>query len=196
MKKLNLISRILKILMLIIIIIVLVYVFLLFFSKKNNASYDITDKVDSYVLLSRDSDLYKSYFNDLKEVFESENIDYEKYATIISKLFIIDFYTLSNKNLNNDIGGIQYLKDELKENFILNAKNTIYKYINSGVEFPTVSNITCDKVESSTYEIDNVSYDAYLVNLKWNYEKDLGYDDEGTIVLIKDNNRLYIVEKK
>ena len=106
MKKLNLISKILKMLMLIIIIIVLVYVFLLFFSKKNNASYDITDKVDSYVLLSRDSDLYKSSFNDLKEVFESENIDYEKYATIISKLFIIDFYTLSNKNLNNDICGI------------------------------------------------------------------------------------------
>ena len=157
-----------------------------------------TDKIKyGYTQYSRDTKLYKEIFNNLKNELNKDELDYKKYAENISKLFIIDLYTLNNKNSKEDVGGIQYLRDELKENFILNASNTMYKYVGrEDITLPEVSSIELVNITEGKYSISNVEYNSYEVNLKWEYKKDLGYDKEGKIIVIKDGEQLYIVEKE
>ena len=57
-----------------------------------------------YTLSKNDTDVYKDAFNELKDVLNEENINYEEYAKLISKLFIIDVFTLDNKLASTDIG--------------------------------------------------------------------------------------------
>jgi hypothetical protein len=73
----------------------------------------------------------------------------------------------------------------------------MYKYIGlDNSEFPEVKSIELVSIEESEYSIKDTKYEAYNVNLKWEYKKDLGYDKEGKIVVIKDGEELYIVEKE
>jgi hypothetical protein len=44
---------------------------------------------------------------------------------ILQNYFVADFYNINNKNNKNDVGGLQFIKEEMKENFILNATDTI-----------------------------------------------------------------------
>ena len=40
---------------------------------------------------------------------------------------------------------------------------------------------------------DDSEVDSYDVDISWSYETSLGYDDEGTITLIKNDNRIDVV---
>ena len=42
-------------------------------------------------------EIYKTYFKELSKVLNEKTIDYTEYAKLISKLFVIDLYTLDNK---------------------------------------------------------------------------------------------------
>ena len=53
-----------------------------------------------------------------------------------------------------------------------------------------------NEINEITYDISDKKYDGYEVKLIWEYKEDNDYDKEGTIILIKDNDQLYIVEKK
>ena len=199
MKGINKIKKIVGICIILLIVIIGIYgVFIVLPNKNKETETKEVDKIKyGYVQYNRDTKLYKEVFADLKSTLNKNVIDYEKYAEYISKLFIIDLYSLSNKNSKQDIGGVQYLKEELKENFILNASNTMYKYIGlDNSELPEVKNIELVNIEESEYSIKDVKYESYNVNLKWEYKKDLGYDTEGIIVVIKDGEELYIVEKE
>lgn len=200
MKKISKIKKILRIIMIVLIVVIGLYVLLLLPNKTNKLKEGKKIKYD-YILYERDTDLYKNIFNELESTINKDTIDYEKYAEYLSKLFIIDLYTLDNKLSKEDIGGIQYIYDSFKENFSLNAKETLYKYVESNLsntrvqDLPTVKNIELVSLEKSTYKIEDKTYDSFLVKLKWDYKKDMGYDNKGTITLIKDNNELFIVEK-
>lgn len=199
MKKVDNIKKIVGISILILIVVIAIYALLIILPDKNKG--DETKEVDKikygYIQYNRDNRLYKDIFNELKSELEKETIDYKKYAEYISKLFIVDLYTLNNKNSKEDVGGVQYLKEEVKENFILNASNTMYKYIGiDDTTLPEVKSIELESVNESKYIIDGSEYESYDVSLKWDYKKDLGYDKEGKIVVIKDGEQLYIVEKE
>ena len=154
-----------------------------------------------YTLDDLDTDLYKTYFNELKDVLNGDEIDYSNYAVSLTKLFITDFYTLSNKVTSSDIGGIEFIHSSMVENFKMNAGDTMYKHVKNNVygdrtqELPKVSNVTIDSVSEEEYSYDGNSYGAYKVVASWEYEVDLGYDSNGTFYLIKDNNKLELVEK-
>lgn len=199
MKKLSKIKKIIGITILFLIVVIGIYaVFIVLPNRNKNIEVKETDKIKyGYIQYSRDTKLYKEIFSELKNELNKEEINYKKYAENISKLFIVDLYTLNNKNSKEDVGGIQYLNDELKENFILNASNTMYKYVGmEGVNLPEVSSVELVNINESKYNINNVEYDSYEVNLKWEYKEDLGYDIEGKIIVIKDGEELYIVEKE
>ena len=195
MKKVDKLKRIIRICILILIVVIIVYILMVVLpKKKNNATQSVDKTKFGYTLAKRDTELYKEVFNLLKEELNKESINYEKYAEYISKLFIIDLYTLSNKNFKNDVGGIQYVKDEIKDNYKLNVSNTLYKYINnSKVE---VSKIDVLEIKEIEYKISNKNYSGYEVKLSWEYKEKNDYDKEGTIILIRDNDELYVVEKK
>lgn len=153
-----------------------------------------------YSLHDRDSKTYKDTFKELSKTLNSDNIDYKNYATLASKLFIMDLFTLDNKLGSTDIGGLQFIHKDLKENFKENMGNTIYKYVEINVdgkrtqELPTVKDVTVSDVKETTYKYNNNSYDAYIVTTSWEYEKDLGYQNSMKITFIKDKNILYIVK--
>lgn len=155
-----------------------------------------------YKLDDRDTSTYKKYFKQLKKVLKQDTIDEEAYAKLLTKLFIVDFYTLDNKLASTDIGGLEFIHKKLVENFKLNAGETMYKHVESDLygerkqELPIVKAVKIEKIEKTTYTYKKQDYEAYEVTALWNYKKDLGYDTNATFILIKDNDKLNVVEEK
>lgn len=153
-----------------------------------------------YSLHDRDSSAYKDTFKELSKALSTNNIDYKNYATLASKLFIMDLFTLDNKLGSTDIGGLQFIHKDLKENFKENMGDTIYKYVEINVdgkrtqELPVVKEVTVSNVLETKYTYNNKDYPAYAVTTNWEYEKDLGYQKSMKITFIKDKNILYIVK--
>ena len=154
-----------------------------------------------YKLDDRDTSTYKKYFNELKEVLKEDPIDEEKNAELLTKLFITDFYTLDNRLTSTDIGSLEFIHEAQVDNFILNAEETMYKTVESDLygerkqELPVVKEVTVESIEETTYTYNNNEYDAYRVTASWTYKKDLGYEDEGVFILMKDKDKLNVVEK-
>ncbi len=167
---------------------------------KEEKPLETIDNFD-YKLQKRDRSLYKNEFLNLKNILEKDEIDYDEYAKSISKLFIIDLYTLFNKENKYDVGGLEFVYKDIIDNYKLNVENTLYKYLEDNVnndrkqQLPIVKSIDIVNFEKTTYKIKNKMQEAYKVELKWDYEEDLDYDNKGTIILIKEDKYLYIVEK-
>lgn len=163
---------------------------------KNNLD---TLELYGYTLDDMDSKLYKEYFKDLKDVLNSEDINYEDYAKDIVKLFVTDFYTLDTKLTSSDIGGVEFIPSDMVDNFKMNAGDTMYNHVKTNIygdrdqDLPIVKSVTIDSINEINYTYKEQEYSGYKVKASWEYEKDMGYDKEGEYVLIKDNNKLYIV---
>mgnify|MGYP004642297763 CR=1 FL=1 len=144
--------------------------------------------------------LFKDNFLELKENLESSSVDYEAYAKSVAKLFASDFYTLSNKINKYDIGGVQFVFNEKQDNFKLKASETFYKYIedntdsNRQQELPLVSEVFVDSINEESYVIENTEYSGYLAKVKLVYEKDLGYDTDILLTLVKSDNIISVVQ--
>ena len=155
-----------------------------------------------YTLSKNDTDLYKDNFKELEHILNEEPINYQNYAKSISKLFIIDLFTLNNKLTSTDIGGLEFLHKDLKENFKDNLGATLYKNVESNIngnrtqKLPIVSEITVTDLFETKYSYKDTEYDAYLITLNWKYKEDLGYQNSAKITVIRDGNFLYIVKSE
>lgn len=153
-----------------------------------------------YNLKENETELYKTEFNELDKILSKKNVDYEEYAKSIAKLFIIDFYTLDNKLSKNDIGGTEFIKEDMRDNFIEEARSTFYKYVEvidgRTQELPEVSSITDVSVEKTEFKYSDKTVDenAYKVSISWDYVEDLGYEKEASMIIVKQDKKLYIVE--
>lgn len=153
-----------------------------------------------YTLSKNDTEIYKTYFKELSKVLNEKTIDYTEYAKLISKLFVIDLYTLDNKLASTDIGGLEFLHKDLKDNFKENMGSTLYNFVESNIdgkrtqELPIVKDVNVSDVFETKYTYNKTEYDAYIVSTDITYEKDLGYPKSMKITIIKDNNILYIVK--
>lgn len=169
--------------------------------KNNNVNNSIQIKGFEYLSNYDDTDLFKNEFKKLKKNLESSNINYNEYALSISKMFIIDLYTLNNKNNMYDVGGVQFVYPEARDNFKLNVENTLYKYMEDNSdgkreqELPEVSNVEVTSDEVYEYTIGEEKYEGYKINLDISYVKDLEYDAKAELILVKVDKYLYIVEK-
>lgn len=196
-----------KVLIFLIIIIIiailgcLAYYFL--FSNNSQDEVKIIKSIDDYgySLNENQTELYQTEFNALDEILSEENVDYEEYAKQVAKMFIIDFYTLSNKVSKNDIGGTEFIKESMRDNFIEEARSTFYKYLEVKSEarnqsLPEVSKIDSVSVENAsfTYEDETTDENAYRITINWSYKEDLGYEDEANMIIVREGNKLYIVE--
>lgn len=157
----------------------------------------------NYHLHENDTDLFRTKFNELKTELYSDNINEENYATLLASLFVIDFYTLDNKTTNMDIGGIEYLYSSIKDNFILKASDTIYKYVKSNIygdriqELPVVSNIIVESCKNITFKSKNITdEEAYEVVVNVEYLKDMNYPSEVTLTIVHENDKLAVIEVK
>jgi hypothetical protein len=163
-----------------------------------------------YTLDDKDTEIYKTEFNKLKDNLESKEIDYEEYAKSIAKLFVIDLYTISNKTNKYDVGGKEFVFPDARENYELNVEDTIYRYVEDNSDgkrnqtLPTISSVEIESITTTTFKYTpdtdknvNKEYEAYTVKYKAEYETaSSGYDTSGEITIVKDGEFLYVIEKK
>jgi hypothetical protein len=153
-----------------------------------------------YKLSDKDTELFSNTFKELEIVLNEDSIDYSKYAELLSKLFVIDVFTLNNKLASTDIGGLDYLHKDLKENFKENMGATLYKNVENNLDgtrtqkLPEVSSINVTSIEETKYTYEKEEFDGYNVSLSWEYVEDLGYEKSIKLTLIRDNGKLYVVK--
>jgi hypothetical protein len=173
-------------------------------SSKTELSVKVVEVLDSisgygYNLEDRDTEIYKEKYLELKSVLEKDEIDYNEYAKLLSELFVIDLYTIDNKNNKYDVGSLDFIYYEDQDDFKNNVLDTMYKLVEDNTnndrnqELPVVSNTNVTNIKSTKYQKDDVNLEAYLVNVEITYEKDLGYDKEVKVTVVKEDNKLYVV---
>lgn len=171
-------------------------------TKETNKSID---EITAYNLRlnENDSEEFKNEFNNLKSILESSEIDKDKYAESVAKLFVIDLYTMDTKTNKYDVGGSELVLPVFKDNYTLNVTNTIYNYLEDNTDgkrnqnLPHVRKVDVIKNDTKEYTIsgDNTPYNAYVFNMKLSYKYDLGYDSEVEVIVVYKDNFMYVVEK-
>ncbi len=154
-----------------------------------------------YELTDHDPKLYKSFFKELETELKKDKVDYENYASLIAKLFVVDFYDLDSKIAKTDVGGLQFINPAIKDNFTIKAQETLYKYVENNLdgkrtqEIPTVKNITVNEIKPTDYSYNDKDYqEAYAVNVTWEYVQDLGYETSTKIIIVREDKILSIIE--
>lgn len=194
-----------KVLALLILIGVILFGYLIFrvrndFFKKQDKTVVDSIGLYGYTLEKTDTKLYENYFKELSKILNEKTIDYEKYAEYLSKLFIVDTFTLNNKLASTDIGGTEFIHPDLKENFKENMGNNMYRNIEVNLdgkrqqELPIVKDVTIDTIKEDKAKYNGKEYDGYIIKASIEYEKDLGYQTEIELTLIKDDKILYIIK--
>ncbi len=193
------------------IILFLLLIILVFFSitlaknafkpKPETKGPKIINEINGYELREDANSYYKNVFNELKEVLSKSKLNEEEYAKIISKLFISDVLTLENKISHTDVGGVQFIYEPFRNDFILIASESLYNHIENNLygnrkqELPNVSNVEIISLEKQSFEyLDKVDDNAYLITAKIEYIKNMDYPDEVSIILIHNNNKLEVAE--
>lgn len=197
-----------KVIVLIILIIVLVLVigaFILYkfvFTKEEDHAKVVNEIPEyGYTLEADQPEVYKKLFKELAKVLKEENVDEEKYASIAGQMLAIDFYNLENKVSKNDVGGTEFIKENYIDNFVLEASDTVYKYIEQNLygdrkqELPEIVSSSVKDIETGSYtyakKTDN---NAYKVTVVLEYKKDLGYPKEVVVKFLHNGKRLEAYE--
>lgn len=195
-----------KILLFVVIILVLVFVgYKLTNKKTEDKKVKVEDSLEEYgyVLNENETQYYKDLFKELKKVLNSDNVDEEKYATLVGQLFLADFYNLDNKITKNDIGGVQFVYTPYQSDFSKFAVESIYHYVENSLyekrdqELPIVTSVDITNIKQTSFDYqEKTDKEAWTFNYKINYEKDLGYQTEGTMTLVHNEKKLEIVDLK
>lgn len=181
-----------------------VTMFLLNKNKDDNTikveSVDTIEGYD-YNLDSNETKYYKELFKELKDVLESDDVDQDKYAELVVKLFVADFYNLDNKISKNDVGGTQFVYKDFRGDFEKLASSSMYKNVESNFdnkrkqELPEVVKVSVEKLNGEPFTYgDNTDNEAYKINFDIEYKEDLGYQTSGTITLIHNDEKIEIAE--
>ena len=155
-----------------------------------------------YTLKSTRNDRYKKMFQELKDILDKKNVDEEEYLRQISKMFIMDFYTLDDKLANTDVGGIDFVHTNAKTNFLEKSEDTVYKYVENDIygnrdqELPEVTEVTIENIENIEYTIgtDFTDDNAYQVEVSIEYKEDMDYPTKATLIFVHEDNKLSLVE--
>lgn len=176
------------------------------FNTKTVQENKVVSKIPKYGynLKSNKSAAYKKLFQELKEVLSEDKVDEEKYAKVITKMFIVDFYSLGDHNSKTDVGGVDFIHKDAEDNFVTNAEDTLYKYVESDIygqrkqELPIVDKISVGKVETTEFTYnDTTDEEAYTVKVNWTYKDEKiakGYQDEAVLTYVHDGKKLVLVE--
>ena len=194
-----------KLILIIIVILVVFFIFLLIPKNKAKKEQEITveDQIDKYgyTLDDNETDYYKSLFDELKIVLNSDTVDEESYAKLISQLFVADFFNLDNKLSNSDIGGTQFVYKDYQESFSKFAKDSIYSIVKSNLygdrdqELPIVTEVVVNNLEQTSISyLDTSDSHGQIVDVKIKDKKDLEYQTTASLYLVHSNDKLEIVK--
>lgn len=156
-----------------------------------------------YTLKSNKSKAYKKEFANLATILNSDSVDEEAYLKSITKLFILDFYTLSDKVANTDVGGVDFIHTDAKTNFLEKAEDTIYKYVENNMyggrrqSLPTVQDVTVEDIQNVSFTLNQeTDTNAYQVTVSWTYTEENDYQNKATLTFAHEGKKLSLVEMK
>lgn len=184
--KIKKINNIITIIIVILLIVLLFLIFGIVKELKNDVKETVVlDTIENYnyELTDNDTEYFKETFKELKQALKDENE--EEYAKLVSKLFIIDFYSLSSAINKNDVGGVQFIDSNSRDKFIMKAKDTIYKNVENNMygdrkqDLPTVKEVNIENIEKQ--KKNNTEYYTVLANIV--YEVDMGYPSKLELTL-------------
>ena len=184
-----------------------------FFNKKP-VEVKVVGNIDKFGYTLKDSHpaAYKKMFDELKEILLADTIDEEKYAKQISRMFIYDFYSLDYKKAKTDVGGVEFVHPAILDNFLFNAEDTYYKYVESDIynnrnqQLPRVDEVEVKEIEKTSFDYTTTNEEgtkesfndpeAYTVKVEWTYTTGAydKYQSSATLTIVHIDNKLYIVE--
>ena len=155
-----------------------------------------------YQLKDNKTKKYKDMFKELEDILRADTVDEEAYAKKIAEMFVYDFFSLEDKAAKTDVGGVDFVHPNAVANFLFNAEDTYYKYVESNIygerkqELPAVETVTVDSIEKSEFAWNNAMHEAYEVKLSWTYtnEKFADYQKTALVILIKNELNYYVVQ--
>ncbi len=125
-------------------------------------------------------------------------------------MYIVDLYSINSKLNKYDIS-TELIWPTIAENYRTQVMDTLYLYVEDNSRkqrdqnLPEVKSIEVDSIKETKYIYNNgtdkdtkddVTYEAYEIELNWTYRIKYGYDTQATIIVIKDNDKLYVAEQK
>jgi len=155
-----------------------------------------------YKLRSDATPLMILLFSDLVDLLAKEKIDDEVFAELVGKLFVVDLFTMTNKQNKYDAGGYLYVYPDHLENYKLNVNDTLYRFLEDNTDgkreqkLPQVSEIELDESAKIEFKTETNKYDAFSFSFNWQYEEDMGYQDKAEVIVAKVGKFYYIVEQK
>ena len=176
------------------------------FSGNHNKPVEIKvlDEVKDYgyKISDRDTKYYKEEFAKMKKIINADPVDTKQYAEYVARMFVNDLYTMSTKVNKYDVGGIEYYHKGDLDDYTKSVMDTLYKtmlddtYGTREQKLPEVNNVETISVEETTYDVDGKTLEGYKVKLKWTYVNDMGYDNQGTVVVVPegDSGRWSVVD--
>lgn len=187
---------------------ILIYcLFELISSLKTDAPEEIkiVNQIEAYQysLDENDSAYVSDVFKELKEELEKETRDEEKYASLVSQIFLADFFTLNSATNKNDVGGTQFVLATYKDTFVKKAKDTVYRYVENNIyknrqqELPIVSKVDVKKIEKKAYTTDKLTdANAYYVTCEIHYKEKLDYQAYANLILVHNGDKLEVAVMK
>lgn len=190
------------------ILFIVICLFFVFIVKKGSnkpvaSEVEVIDTIDDfdYQLNDNNTKYYNELFSKLKELLSSDDYDESEYAVLVGQLFLSDFYDLNSKVMKSDVGGTQFVYESYRSDFELGAIDSVYKFVESNVygdrkqALPAVKYVEMSNISNNNYRYDgNVDNNAYYLDLSITYDKDLGYPNDVTLVMVHIGDKLEIVE--
>ena len=161
------------------------------------------DNIDSfgYTLNDNATKYYKTLFGELKKILSTNPIDEKEYAQKVSQLFVADLFTLDNKLTSSDIGGLEYVYSDFRDDFISIAQSSMYGSVKSNIygdrkqELPEVTEVSITDVKNNSFKIKDKTIDnAYYITVEIKYKKDLSYPTKYNLVLVKNDKKIEVVK--
>lgn len=160
--------------------------------KKDNVTVEYKESTQETTLMS---DIY----NQLNIAVDRNNK--EDIRQLVAAYFLADFYTLSNKK-ENEIGGVEYLYADKKDDFIAYAKNSYYKEANDYIQknlntqevikYEIISNLPSHKALAG---LEDYSYYDVKIMITFKQENEILKTTEytTTLTLIEKDQRFSVV---
>ena len=165
-------------------------------------NFEMPEEIEGYdyILKPTRNDRYKEMFHQLERILNEQEIDEKAYITQISKMFIMDLYTLNDKTSSDDIGGMDFVHSNVRDKMERILKNGVYYYLDDEdydvSELPEVTDVFIEKIENINYNYNpdfNDSF-AYQVDVSIVYKEDLGYPTFANLIFTHEGNKLSLVE--
>lgn len=155
-----------------------------------------------YNLKENKDEAYKKLFKELEEILRNDQVSDEAYVKKLAEMFITDFYSLESKSSKADVGGVDFVHPSVKQNFLQNAENTYYKYVESNIygerkqKLPVVSKVVIDSITATEYAYNDTKSTGYEVKASWEYKDPAfsSYQSSATLTFVKEEKIYYLVE--